>query len=174
METSLKRSYHGSLYLANSEAIQQTCEFKIAEARENFFSARRKHLCCQLHWNYQYKPGLPKTKLSRIKTQSVWWCGHDQPGYYIRTTEPVISLDESETVKISIKSIEWAGELADLFGRGNTKIIHKAITHNFKTKIMVLTQCNHQINTTTRSRGLLRDLRTKYKIEFDASTPSRN
>ncbi len=147
METSLKRSCHGSLYLANSEAIQQTCKFKINDAREKKFWARRKHLCCLLHWNYQYKPGLPKTKLSRIKTQSVWWCGHDQPGYYIRTMEPVISLDESETVKISIKSIEWAGELADLFCRGNTKIIHKAITHNFKTKIVVLTLCHLTIKS---------------------------
>jgi hypothetical protein len=34
METSLKRSYLGALYMANSESIQNHCRFWIAEARE--------------------------------------------------------------------------------------------------------------------------------------------
>jgi hypothetical protein len=34
METSLKKSCLGSLYLANAEAIQTTCKFKVAEASE--------------------------------------------------------------------------------------------------------------------------------------------
>ncbi len=34
METSLKKSCLGSLYLANAESIQNTCKFKIAEASE--------------------------------------------------------------------------------------------------------------------------------------------
>jgi len=37
METSLKGSCLGTLYLANSEVIQMTCQFKIAEAREKIF-----------------------------------------------------------------------------------------------------------------------------------------
>ncbi len=37
METSLKRSCLGALYLANSEAIQSNCWFRIAEAREKIF-----------------------------------------------------------------------------------------------------------------------------------------
>jgi hypothetical protein len=37
METSLKRSCLGALYLANSKAIQTHCQFKIAEAREKIF-----------------------------------------------------------------------------------------------------------------------------------------
>jgi hypothetical protein len=37
METSLKKSCLGSLYLANSDAIQISCKFKIAEASERIF-----------------------------------------------------------------------------------------------------------------------------------------
>jgi uncharacterized protein YebE (UPF0316 family) len=37
METSLKKSGLGSLYVANAEAIQNTCKFKVAEASEQIF-----------------------------------------------------------------------------------------------------------------------------------------
>jgi hypothetical protein len=37
MEISLKKSCLGSLYLANVEAIQTTCKFKVAEASEWIF-----------------------------------------------------------------------------------------------------------------------------------------
>jgi hypothetical protein len=37
MEMSLQKSCLGSLYLANAEAIQTTCKFKVAEASENIF-----------------------------------------------------------------------------------------------------------------------------------------
>jgi hypothetical protein len=37
METSLKRSCLGILYLANAETIQMTCRFKVAEAMEKVF-----------------------------------------------------------------------------------------------------------------------------------------
>jgi hypothetical protein len=37
METSLQKSCLGSLYLANAEAIQTTCRFKVAEASEKIF-----------------------------------------------------------------------------------------------------------------------------------------
>jgi len=53
----------------------------------------------------------------------------------------VISADESETIEIQRKTMDWAGEIADLFGRANTEGIHKAI----------------------------QGLRTKYNGEFDAS-----
>jgi hypothetical protein len=39
----------------------------------------------------------------------------------------VISADESETIEIQRKTMDWAGELADLFRRANTEGIHKAI-----------------------------------------------
>jgi len=53
----------------------------------------------------------------------------------------VISADESETIEIQRKTMDWASELADLFGRANTEGIHKEI----------------------------QGLRTKYNGEFDAS-----
>jgi hypothetical protein len=53
----------------------------------------------------------------------------------------VISADESETIEIQRKTMDWAGEIADLFGGANTESIHKAI----------------------------QGLRTKYNGEFDAS-----
>ncbi len=37
METSLKKSCIGSLYLTNSDAIQNSCKFKIAEASKRIF-----------------------------------------------------------------------------------------------------------------------------------------
>jgi hypothetical protein len=37
METSLKISCLGALYMANSQSIQTHCRFKIAEAREKIF-----------------------------------------------------------------------------------------------------------------------------------------
>jgi hypothetical protein len=37
METSLKRSCLGALYMANSQSIQTHCQFKIAKAREKIF-----------------------------------------------------------------------------------------------------------------------------------------
>jgi hypothetical protein len=53
----------------------------------------------------------------------------------------VISADESETIEIQKKTMDWTGELAELFGRANTEGIHRAI----------------------------QGLRTKYNGEFDAS-----
>ncbi len=50
-----------------------------------------------------------------------------EPGCYIWTMDHVISADESETIEIQRKTMDWAGELADLFGRANTEGIHKAI-----------------------------------------------
>jgi hypothetical protein len=37
METSLKKSCLGSLYLVNAEAIQNMCKFRVAEASEQIF-----------------------------------------------------------------------------------------------------------------------------------------
>jgi hypothetical protein len=52
----------------------------------------------------------------------------------------VISMDESETVEIQKKTIDWTRELMELFGRANTEGIHT-----------------------------IQGLRTKYKGEFDTS-----
>jgi len=42
------------------------------------------------------------------------------PGCYIQTMDPVNSTDESETIKIRIKTMDWARELMDLIGNRNT------------------------------------------------------
>jgi len=63
------------------------------------------------------------------------------PGCYIRTMKHLILVDKSETVEIQKKTMDWTGELTDLFGRANMDGIHQAI----------------------------QGLQTKYKGEFDAS-----
>jgi hypothetical protein len=50
-----------------------------------------------------------------------------EPGCYIRTMDHVISADESKTIEIQKKIMDWTGELAELFGRANIEGIHTAI-----------------------------------------------
>jgi hypothetical protein len=40
-------------------------------------------------------------------------------------SDHVISADELETFELWIKTMDWAGELIDLFRNGNTETIHK-------------------------------------------------
>ena len=53
----------------------------------------------------------------------------------------VISADESETIEVAIKTMDWAGEITDLFHYGNKEAIHQAV----------------------------QGLRTRYNGEFDAT-----
>ncbi len=39
----------------------------------------------------------------------------------------VLSADESETIEIQKKTMDWTGELAELLSRANTEGIHMAI-----------------------------------------------
>jgi hypothetical protein len=39
----------------------------------------------------------------------------------------VLSPDESEMVEMKMKTMDWAKELMELFGRANTENIHQAI-----------------------------------------------
>ena len=39
----------------------------------------------------------------------------------------VISADESETIEIAIKTMDWAGEITDLFKYENKDAIHQAV-----------------------------------------------
>jgi hypothetical protein len=141
METSLKKSCLGSLYLANSEAIQNSCKFKIAEASEKIFELAENtwavYSTGTINTNQvcQAKNSIQTRQINSGDTVTI------EPGCYIRTMDHVISADESETIEIQRKTMDWAGEIADLFGRANTEGIHKAI----------------------------QGLRTKYNGEFDAS-----
>jgi hypothetical protein len=141
METSLKKSCLGSLYLANSDAIQNSCKFKIAEASERIFELAENtwavYSTGTINTNQvcQAKNSIQTRQINSGDTVTI------EPGCYIRTMDHVISADESETIEIQRKTMDWAGEIADLFGRANTEGIHKAI----------------------------QGLRTKYNGEFDAS-----
>jgi hypothetical protein len=141
METSLKKSCLGSLYLGNSESIQNSCKFKIAEASEKIFELAENtwavYSTGTINTNQvcQSKNSIQTRQINSGDTVTV------EPGCYIRTMDHVISEDESETIEIQRKTMDWAGEIADLFGRANTEGIHKAI----------------------------QGLRTKYNGEFDAS-----
>jgi hypothetical protein len=45
----------------------------------------------------------------------------------------VISADESETIEVAIKTMDWAGEITDLFHYGNKEAIHQAV-QNLRTR----------------------------------------
>jgi hypothetical protein len=137
----LKKSCLGSLYLANSDAIQNSCKFKVAEASEQIFEL------AENTWAV-YSRGTINTNQvcqARITIQTLQIDSGGtvtvEPGCYIWTMDHVISADESETIEIQKKTMGWIGELAELFGRANTEGIHMAI----------------------------QGLRTKYNGEFDVS-----
>jgi len=138
---SLKKSCLGSLYLANSYAIQNSCKFKIAEASERIFEL------AENTWAV-YSTGTINTNQVCQAKNSIQTCQINsgdtitvEPGCYIHTMDHFISAEESETIEIQRKTMDWTGKLAELFGRANTDGIHKAI------------------------QGLW----TKYNREFDAS-----
>jgi hypothetical protein len=141
METSLKKSCLGSLYLANAEAIQNTFKFKVAEASERIFEL------AENSWAVDSTGAINTNQVCQAKN-TIQTCQINsgdtvivEPGCYIRTMDHVISADESEMIEIQKKTMDWTGELAELFSPANTKGIHTAI----------------------------QGLRTKYNGEFDAS-----
>jgi hypothetical protein len=127
METNLKRSCLGALYMANSNSIQNHCRFKIAEVREKIFELS------EYTWAVY--------SIGTISTKEVCSAANDEtamqiqssdtiqirPGCYVRTMDHVISADESETIEIAIKTMEWAGEITDLFHYENKDAIHPAM-----------------------------------------------
>jgi hypothetical protein len=141
METSLQKSFLGSLYLAYAEAIQTTCKFKVAEASEKTFELAENtwavYSTGTINTNQvcQAKNTIQTRQINSGDTVTV------EPGCYIRTMDHVISADKSETTEIQKETMDWTGELTELFGRANTEGIH------------------------TEVQGL----RTKYNREFDAS-----
>jgi hypothetical protein len=127
--------------LANAEAIQNTCKFKVAEASEQIFELAENtwavYSIGTINMNQvcQARNTIQTRQINSGDTVMV------EPGCYIRTMDHVISADESETIEIQKKTMDWTGELAELFGRANTEGIHTAI----------------------------QGLRKKYNGEFDAS-----
>jgi len=116
MEKSLKKSYIGSLYWANAEAIQMTCKFKVTEAQEKIIEVAENtwaiYSTGMIDTN-QVCPTKNMIQPHQIKsgdTVSI------NPGCYIHTMDHVISADKSETVEIQTKTLDWARELMELFG----------------------------------------------------------
>jgi hypothetical protein len=64
-----------------------------------------------------------------------------KPRCYVCTMDHVISADISEIIEFKIKTMDWAGEITDLFHYGNKEAIHQAV----------------------------QGLRTRYNSEFDAT-----
>jgi len=112
METSLKKSCLGSLYLANSDAIQKICKFKVAEASERIFELAENtwvvYSMGTINTNQvcQARNMIQTSKINSGDTVTV------EPGCYIRTMDHVISADESETIEIQKKTMDWTGEMA--------------------------------------------------------------
>jgi hypothetical protein len=127
IKTSLQKSCLGSLYLANAEAIQKTCKFKVAEASDKIFELAENtwavYSTGTINTNQvcQAKNTIQTRQIKSGDTVSI------DLGCYIRTMDHVISVDKSETVEIQKKTMDCTRELAELFGRANTEGIHTAI-----------------------------------------------
>jgi hypothetical protein len=126
-ETSLKKSCLGSPYLANAEAIQITCKFKVVEASDRIFELAENtwavYSTGKINMNQvcQAKNTIQTCQINSGDTVTV------ETGCYIRTKAHVISADEPKTIEIQKKTMDWTGELAQLIGRANTEGIHTAI-----------------------------------------------
>jgi hypothetical protein len=106
METSLKKSCLGSLNLANTEAIQTTCKFKVVEASEQIFEL------AENTW-VVYSTGTINTNQVCQAKNTIQICQINsgdtvtvEPGCYIQTMDHVISADESETIEIQKKTMD--------------------------------------------------------------------
>jgi hypothetical protein len=50
-----------------------------------------------------------------------------KPRCYVRTIDHVISANKSEIIEVKIKTMDWAGEITDLFHYNNKEAIHQVI-----------------------------------------------
>ncbi len=127
--------------MANSNSIQNHCQFKIAEAREKIFKLSENTWAVSSVGTISTNEVCPTANaVMAMQTQS----GDTiriKPGCYIWTMDHVISADESETIEVAIKTMDWAGKITDLFHYGNKEAIHQAV----------------------------QGLRTRYNGEFDAT-----
>jgi hypothetical protein len=114
MDTNLKRSCLGALYMANFNSIQNHCRFKIAEAREKIFEFSENTWAVYSIGTISTNEVCPVANdVTAMQIQS----GDTikiRPGCYVRTMDHVISADESETIE-TIKTMDWAGKITELF-----------------------------------------------------------
>jgi hypothetical protein len=98
METSLKRSCLGALYMANSESIQNHCCFKITEAQEKIFELSENtwavYSVGTINTNEVCPADNDVTEMQIKSGETI----RIKPGCYVRTMDHVISADESESI----------------------------------------------------------------------------
>jgi hypothetical protein len=127
METNLKRSCLGALYMANSNLIQNHYRFNIAEAREKIFELSENtwagYSISTISTN-QVFPAANNVSAMQIQSGDTIKI---KPGCYVRTMDHVISADESETIKIAIKTMDRAGNITDLFHYESKDAIHQLV-----------------------------------------------
>jgi hypothetical protein len=127
METSLKRSCLGILYMANSQSIQNHCRFKITEARKKIFELS------EISWAVYSVETISTNKVCPVANNvtAMQIQSGDAiliiSGCYVCTMDHVISADESEMIEVKIKTMDWAGKITDLFYYGNKEAIHQAV-----------------------------------------------
>jgi len=71
METNLKSSCLGALYMANSHSIQTHCQFKIAEAREKIFELSKNTWAVYPIEKDQHQSGVPRGQRHHCHANSV-------------------------------------------------------------------------------------------------------
>jgi hypothetical protein len=127
METNLKRSCLGALYMANSNSIQNHCRFKIAEAREKIFELSENTwvvYSISTISTIQVCPAANDVTAMQIQSGDTIKI---KPGCYVPTMDHVISANESETIEIDIKTMDWAVKITDLFHYQSKDVIHQAV-----------------------------------------------
>ncbi len=113
--------------MANSHSIQNHCRFKIAEAREKIFELSENtwavYSIGKISTN-QVCPAANDVTPMQIQSRDTIKI---KPGCYMRTMDHIILADESEMIEIPIKTMDWAGEITDLFHYENKDTIHQAV-----------------------------------------------
>ena len=113
--------------MANSQLIQNHCQFKIAEAREKIFELSENtwavYSIGTISTN-QVCPAANDVTAMQIRSGDTIKV---KPGCYVRTMDHVILADELEMIEIAIKTMDWAGEITDLFHYENKDAIHQAL-----------------------------------------------
>jgi hypothetical protein len=100
METSLKKSCLGSLYLANAEAIQKTCKFKVPEDSEQIFQLAENTWAVYSTGTINMNQVCQTKNMIQTRQINSGAMVTVEPGCYIRTMDHVISADESEMIEI--------------------------------------------------------------------------
>ncbi len=113
--------------MANSEWIQNHCRFKIAEAREKIFELSENtwavYSVGTINTNEVCPADNDVTEMQIKSGETI----RIKPGCYVCTMDHIISADESETIEVKIKTMDWAGDITDLFHYGNQDTIHQVI-----------------------------------------------